>query len=139
VAQACRKLPDGQGIIFPGGYYLDTGAAKTFDTDVTGLEYERVLRSPNGEDVLYVFHSREDGRSLLLPYNVIRKQVTTPITCHGYSLFEDGTLAVMRAFSEEPARVHPLQIWRTPFVSDAHAAAQPDRKSTRLNSSHVKT
>ena len=125
IAQACRRLPDDQGIIFPGGYYLDTGAAKTFDTDVTGLEYERVLRSPNGEDVLYVFHSREDGRSLLLPYNVIRKQVTTPITCHGYSLFEDGTLAVMRAFSEEPARVHPLQIWRTPFVSDAHAAAQP--------------
>ncbi|TDB88537.1 DNA repair ATPase [Actinomadura sp. 7K534] len=125
IAQACRRLPDDQGIIFPGGYYLDTGAAKTFDTDVTGLEYERVVRSPNGEDVLYVFHSREDGRSLLLPYNVIRKQVTTPITCHGYSLFEDGTLAVMRAFSEEPARVHPMQIWRSPFVSDAHAAAQP--------------
>ncbi|MFG2085210.1 DNA repair ATPase [Spirillospora sp. NPDC048824] len=125
IAQACRRLPDDHGIIFPGGYYLDTDAAKTFDTDVTGLEYERVIRSPNGEDVLYVFHSREDGRSLLLPYNMIRKQVTTPVTCHGYSLFEDGTLAVMRAFTDEPARVHPLQIWRTPYVSDAHAAAQP--------------
>lgn len=125
IAQACRRLPDDHGIIFPGGYYLDTGAAKTFDTDVTGLEYETVVRSPNGEDVLYVFHSREDGRSLLLPYNVIRKQVTTPVACHGFSLFEDGTLAVMRAFSEEPARVHPMQVWRTPFVSDAHAAAQP--------------
>lgn len=125
IAQACRRLPDDHGIIFPGGYYLDTGAAKTFDTDVTGLEYERVVRSPNGEDVVYVFHSREDGRSLLLPYNVIRKQVPTPITCHGYSLFPDGTLVVMRAFSDEPTRVHPMQIWRTPFVSDAHAAAQP--------------
>ncbi|MEU8117998.1 DNA repair ATPase [Spirillospora sp. NPDC049024] len=125
IAQACRRLPDDHGIIFPGGYHLDTGAAKTFDTDVPGLEYERVVRSPNGEDVLYVFHSREDGRSLLLPYNVIRKQVATPITCHGYSLFDDGTLVVMRALSDEPSRVHPMQIWATPFVSDAHAAAQP--------------
>ncbi|NKZ08163.1 DNA repair ATPase [Actinomadura latina] len=125
IEQACRRLPDDHGIIFPGGYHLDTGAAKTFDTDVTGLEYERVIRSPNGEDVLYVFHSREDGRSLLLPYNMIRKRVATPVACHGYSLFEDGTLVVMRAFTDEPARVHPMQIWATPYVSDAHAAAQP--------------
>ncbi|MFG2014748.1 DNA repair ATPase [Actinomadura geliboluensis] len=125
IAQACRRLPDDHGIIFPGGYYLDTGTAKTFDTDVAGLEYERVIRSPNGEDVLYAFHAREDGRSLLLPYNVIRKRVATPITCHGYSLFADGTLVVMRAFSDEPSRVHPMQIWATPYVSDAYAAAQP--------------
>ncbi|URN06616.1 DNA repair ATPase [Actinomadura madurae] len=125
IEQACRRLPDDHGIVFPGGYLLETGAVKTFDTDVTGLEYERVVRSPNGEDVLYVFHSREDGRSLLLPYNVIRKRVTTPITCHGYALAEDGTLIAMRALSDEPARVHPLQLWATPYVSDAHAAAQP--------------
>jgi hypothetical protein len=114
IEQACRRLPDDHGIVFPGGYCLDTGVVKTFDTDVTGLEYERIVRSPNGEDVLYVFHSRADGRSLLLPYNVIRKRVATPITCHGYSLFEDGTLVVMRAFSDEPTRVHPMQIWTTP-------------------------
>ncbi|WP_141586947.1 DNA repair ATPase [Actinomadura sp. WMMA1423] len=125
IEQACRRLPDDHGIIFPGGYHLDTGAAKTFDTDVAGLEYERALRAPNGEDVLYVFHSREDGRSLLLPYNVIRKRVAAPITCHGYSLFDDGTLVVMRALSDEPSRVHPMQIWATPFTSDAYAAAQP--------------
>ncbi|WP_433327822.1 DNA repair ATPase [Spirillospora sp. CA-294931] len=125
IAQACRRLPEDHGIIFPGGYYLDTGVAKTFDADTRDLEFERAVRSPDGEDVLYVFHSRGDGRSLLLPYNVIRKRVAAPITCHGYSLFDDGTLAVLRAFSDEPARVHPLQVWRTPLVSDAHAAAQP--------------
>nr|WP_246007198.1 DNA repair ATPase [Actinomadura pelletieri] len=125
IAGACRRLPDDHGIVFPGGYCLDTGVVKTFDTDVTGLEYERVVRSPNGEDVLYVFHSRADGRSLLLPYNVIRKQVTTPITCHGHALFEDGTLVVMRTLTDEAARVHPVRLWATPFVSDAHAAAQP--------------
>ncbi|MEU5884174.1 DNA repair ATPase [Spirillospora sp. NPDC047279] len=125
IAQACRRLPGDQGIVFPGGHYLDTGTAKTFDIDVTGLEYERSVRSPNGEDVLYVFHSRSDGRSLLLHYNVIRKQVATPITGRGHALFDDGTLVVLRASTGEPSRVHPVQIWRTPYVSDAHAAARP--------------
>ncbi|WP_028922046.1 DNA repair ATPase [Pseudonocardia acaciae] len=125
IGQACQRLPEDQGIIFPGGYYLVTGAHKTFDTDVEDLEFERVVSSPNGEDVLYVFHAREDGRSLLLPYNVIRKQVATPLVCHGYSLFDDGTLVVFRATSEQPTRVHPMQVWQTPFLSDAAAAAQP--------------
>ncbi|GII58437.1 hypothetical protein Pth03_68260 [Planotetraspora thailandica] len=125
IGQACRRLPEDQGIIFPGGYYLATGTAKTFDTDVLSLEFERVIRSPNGEDVLYVFHARQEGRTLLLPYNVIRKEVANPISCHGYSLFDDGTLVVFRAVSAEPSRVHPMQVWQTPYVSDTFAAAQP--------------
>nr|WP_188189553.1 DNA repair ATPase [Nonomuraea sp. SYSU D8015] len=125
IGQACQRLPEDQGLIFPGGYYLTTGVSKTFDTDVTELEFERVVRSPNGEDVLYVFHARGDGRSLLLPYNVIRKEVANPIVCHGYSLFDDGTMVVFRATSEEPTRVHPMQVWQTPYVSDTYAAAQP--------------
>ena len=125
IGQACQRLPEDQGIIFPGGYYLATGAHKTFDTDVADLEYERVIRSPNGEDVLYVFHARADGRTLLLPYNVIRKEVAAPLVCHGYSLFEDGTLVAFRATSEEPTRVHPMQVWQTPYQSDTYAAGQP--------------
>ncbi|WP_326820382.1 DNA repair ATPase [Streptosporangium sp. NBC_01756] len=125
IGQACQRLPDDQGIIFPGGYHLSTGVGKTFDTDVSDLEFERVIRSSNGEDVLYVFHARAEGRSLLLPYNVIRKQVSTPLSCHGYSLFDDGTLIVFKATSDEPTRVHPMQVWQTPYVSDLHAAAQP--------------
>ncbi|RKS06255.1 dynein-related subfamily AAA family protein [Nocardiopsis sp. Huas11] len=125
IGQSCQRLPDDQGLIFPGGYYLATGSARTFDTDVTDLEFERVVRSPNGEDVLYVFHSREDGRSLLLSYNTIRKEVANPIVCHGYSLFDDGTMTVFRDGVGEPTRVHPMQVWRTPFVSDVYAAAQP--------------
>jgi hypothetical protein len=125
IGQACRRLPEDHGIIFPGGYYLVTGAVKTFDTDTDRLEYERFIRSTNGEDVLYVFHAREAGRYLLLPYNVIRKEVATPITCHGYSLYDDGTMVVFRADSAEPTRVHQMQVWQTPFLSDAYAAAQP--------------
>ncbi|MFI6452857.1 DNA repair ATPase [Streptosporangium amethystogenes] len=125
IGQACQRLPEDQGIIFPGGYYLSTGVSKTFDTDVSELEFERVIRSPNGEDVLYVFHARAEGRSLLLPYNVIRKQVANPLSCHGYSLFDDGTLVVFRATSDEPTRVHPMQVWQTPYQSDLYAAGRP--------------
>ncbi|WP_439377233.1 DNA repair ATPase [Amycolatopsis lexingtonensis] len=125
IGQACQRLPEDHGIIFPGGYYLDTGVSKTFDTTVDGLEFERVIRSPNGEDVLYVFHARAEGRTLLLPYNVIRKEVASPIPCHGYSLFDDGTMILFRALSDEPSRVHPMQVWRTPFQSDTYAASQP--------------
>ncbi|WP_326828776.1 DNA repair ATPase [Streptosporangium sp. NBC_01810] len=125
IGQACQRLPEDQGIIFPGGYYLSTGISKTFDTDVSELEFERVIRSPNGEDVLYVFHARAEGRSLLLPYNVIRKQVANPLSCHGYSLFDDGTLVVFRATSDEPTRVHPMQVWQTAYQSDLYAAGRP--------------
>ncbi|HEX7308758.1 DNA repair ATPase, partial [Lentzea sp.] len=118
IGQACQRLPEDQGIIFPGGYYLVTGADKTFDFDTDELEFERVVRSANGEDVLYVFHARREGRSLLLPYNVIRKEVATPLVCHGYSLFADGTLVIFRETGSEPVRVHPMQVWRTPFVQD---------------------
>ena len=125
IGQACQRLPEDQGVIFPGGYYLATGVARTFDADVADLEFERVVRSVNGEDVLYVFHARAAGRYLLLPYNVIRKEVATPITCHGYSLFDDGTLIAFRHVTDEPSRVHPMQVWQTPYVSDTYAAAQP--------------
>ncbi|WP_329105372.1 DNA repair ATPase [Micromonospora sp. NBC_01699] len=125
IGQACQRLPEDHGIIFPGGYYLATGVSRTFDTDTEGLEFERTIRSTNGEDVLYVFHARGAGRTLLLPYNVIRKEVATPVPCHGYSLFDDGTLVVFRATSDEPTRVHPMQVWQTPYLSDSYAAGQP--------------
>ncbi|SEP80882.1 ATPase family associated with various cellular activities (AAA) [Lentzea xinjiangensis] len=118
IGQACQRLPEDQGIIFPGGYYLVTGGEKTFDVDTDDLEFERVVRSANGEDVLYVFHARREGRSLLLPYNVIRKEVATPLVCHGYSLFADGTLVIFRETGSEAVRVHPMQVWRTPFLAD---------------------
>ncbi|WSQ12780.1 DNA repair ATPase [Streptomyces sp. NBC_01231] len=126
IGRACRRLPEDQGIVFPGGYCLATGRYKMFDgLDTEGLEFERMVRSPNGEDVLFAFHARVEGRSLLLPYNMIRKEVASPLSCHGWALFDDGTLVVLRADSDEPQRVHPVQLWNSPFVSDTHAAAQP--------------
>jgi hypothetical protein len=123
IGQACRRLPEDHGLIFPGGYYLNEGKLKTFDHDVADLRFKRVIRSPNGEDVLYVFYHEAEGRSLLLPYNVIRKEVAAPMSVHGYAVFDDGTLAAFRFTGEEATRVHPMQIWSTPFCSEAYAAA----------------
>jgi hypothetical protein len=125
IGRACRRLPENQGIVFPGGVCPATGAHKTFDLDTAGLEFEREVRSPNGEDVLFAFHARAEGRSLLLPYNAIRKEIVTPLTCHGWALFDDGTLVLLRADGDEPQRVHPLQLWNSPYVSDTYAAARP--------------
>ncbi|MEU3662787.1 DNA repair ATPase [Streptomyces sp. NPDC032940] len=126
IGQACRRLPDDQGIIFPGGHCLATGAHRTYELDVTGLEFEREVRSPNGEDVLYAFHAPARGRSLLLPYNLIRKEVAAPLPCRGWALFDDGTLTLLRTEDGgEPARVHPVQRWTSPYASDTYAAARP--------------
>ena len=126
---ACIQLPEEHGIIFPGGYYLRTGDAKLFDHDPEQMEFLRAIRSPNGEDVLYAFHRRDEGRTLLFPYNLIRKEVVNPLVCHGYSLFADGRMVIFAAQGSEPTRVHPMQIWQTPFVSDDHAAKAPKSDS----------
>ncbi|MET9091154.1 DNA repair ATPase [Streptomyces cyaneofuscatus] len=133
IGPACHRLPEDQGIIFPGGYYLTTGTAKTFDTaeELSEPVFEGAVRSPNGEDVLYVFRSRDGVRSLLLPYNLIRQEVATPLTGRGHALLDDGTLVLLRDNPDGPdgsdvaARVHPLQRWQTPYVSDTYAASSP--------------
>jgi MoxR-like ATPase len=126
IEQACLALPEDQGVLYPDGYYLLTGESKRFESDGGPMRFERVVKAPNGEDVLYVFYRDADGSYLLFPYNLIRKEVATPIACHGYSLFEDGTLIVVRAApGDEATRVHPMQVWRTPFTSAEFAAAAP--------------
>jgi len=125
IGQSCVQLPEDHGLIFPGGYYLQTGDYKVFDEVTDGLELHKSIRSPNGEDVLYVFYRREVGSYVLYPYNLVRKEVSTPIHCNGYSLFQDGKIAVFRGNGEEPVRVHPIQIWQSPFVSAEFAADAP--------------
>jgi hypothetical protein len=125
VGRACVSLPEDHGIIFPGGFFLQDGQNKVFDGDYGRSEFFRMLRSPNGEDVLYVFLDRTSGVYSLLPYNLIRREIQTPIRCNGYSLFDDGKMVVFRASGDEPTKVHPMQVWQTPFVSAEHAAKTP--------------
>jgi Tfp pilus assembly protein PilZ len=125
IGLACHTLPEDQGIIFPGGFYLRTGDYKVFDGETKGMVFRRQFKAPNGEDVLFVYDRIEDGTYLLLPYNLIRKEVATPMTCHGYSVFDDGKLVIFKSLSDEPTKVHPMQVWQTPFCTQEHAAAAP--------------
>lgn len=121
IGQACVQLPEDHGIIFPGGYYLQNGQSKIFDDDVSGLRFVRSTRSPNGEDVLYVFYEEVEGRFALFAYNLIRKELQKPIYAHGYTLYDDGKALVFKSESNEATRVHPMQIWQTPFCTDEYA------------------
>jgi hypothetical protein len=133
IGLACQELPEDHGIIFPGGYYLETGDFKLFEGETTDLLFTRKILSPNGEDVLYIYFRHRDGHYVLFSYNLIRKEVATPIHCHGYSLFDDGMMMVFRALSDEPTRVHPMQVWQTPFMSAERAAAAPTDGSFLAN------
>ncbi|MEU9703861.1 DNA repair ATPase [Streptomyces sp. NPDC047981] len=137
IGQACLRLPEDQGVLFPGGYCLASGAVRTFDVDAAELTFERAIRSPNGEDILFAFHAQESGRSLLLPYNRIRQEVATPVSCHGYALLDDGTMVVLRAEDGQPGRTHPAQIWRTPYVADTHVAPRGEGPLARIGNADL--
>lgn len=124
IGSACISLPEDHGVIFPGGYYLQNGETKRFPDEIDGLSFKRSIRSPNGEDVLYIFYEPESGLCGLYSYNLIRKSLLNPIYAHGYSIFDDGT-AVFFSAEDEATRIHPMQIWETPFYSEEFAAKQP--------------
>jgi ATPase family associated with various cellular activities (AAA)./ATPase involved in DNA repair. len=124
IGSSCVQLPEDHGLIFPGGYYLQTGEYKAFDDAVSGLRFKRALRSPNGEDVLYVFYEPEQGLVGLFAYNLIQKKLQNPIYGHGYAMAEDGRLVIFTA-ENEPTRVHPMQIWQTPYQSAEFASKAP--------------
>ncbi len=114
IEEACVLLPEGHGLVFPKGYYLQTGQIKQFDTDLEDLVFEKRIASPNGEDYLYVFYNRQDGTYVLLSYNLIDQAMKVPIICNGYSFFEDGSLVFFRV-NGDAQKHHVLQIWNTPY------------------------
>ncbi|WP_046247233.1 DNA repair ATPase [Hymenobacter terrenus] len=116
LAEACVLLPDNQGLIFPHGFYLQTGEGKLFEKGLRDMLFEERIVSPNGEDFLYVFYNKENGAYLLLSYNIIAQRVDNPISCHGYALFENGELCYFRK-DDEPKKHHAVQIWQTPYVA----------------------
>ncbi|RRV05988.1 AAA family ATPase [Pseudomonas sp. v388] len=124
ISQACQQLPEDHGIVFPGGLYLQNGEYRTFDASMQRMQFKRRIRSPNGEDVLYIFYDALEGRSALFTYNTISRQLQTPLFGHGYARLEDGRMVIFSA-QDQPTRNHPMQIWQTPFNTDEHAARQP--------------
>ncbi|MGP5437375.1 DNA repair ATPase [Psychrobacter alimentarius] len=131
IGQSCVQLPEDHGIIFPGGYYLQTGEYKLFDTNSAGakdLKFKRKIVAPNGEDVLFLFYDRDLGVTGLFPYNLIKKQLANPIYCNGMALADSGRLVLFSAQSE-PSRIHPMQIWHTPYASPEYISELPESTS----------
>jgi len=121
IADACVLLPDGQGIVFPRGYYLQNGEFKLFELPSSDMVFHKRVSSPDGENVLFVFYNRERGDYVLLSYNLIARAMQTPILCGGFSLFDNGEMALFRD-DPEPQRHHVLQVWQTPYVSTSWQA-----------------
>ncbi|MDT0583477.1 DNA repair ATPase [Brumicola blandensis] len=128
IGLACISLPEDHGIIFPGGYYLQNGETKKFPDEIDGLTFKRSIRSPNGEDVLFIFYEPESGLAGLYSYNLIRKELQNPIYAHGFSIFDNGKMVIFSS-EDEATRVHPMQVWETPYYSDEFAAKQPNKDS----------
>ena len=113
---AAVLLPEKQGVIFPNGYYLQSGEHKIFDLNIPQLEFSHSVASPNGEDFLYVFYQKLTNTYVLMSYNMIAQQVETPITCNGFTIFNDGMLVYFRS-ENEAVRHHQVQIWQTPYTA----------------------
>ncbi|MGO3177406.1 DNA repair ATPase [Psychrobacter sp.] len=131
LGQSCVQLPEDHGIIFPGGYYLQTGEYKLFDAqddDSKNLAFKRKIVSPNGEDVLFLFYDVALGITGLFPYNLIKKQLANPIYCNGMALADNGRL-VLFSDQSEPSRIHPMQIWHTPYASHEYVSELPESTS----------
>lgn len=123
LGHSCQQLPEGHGLIFPNGFHLADGTHRVYPVDAQDMAFIRVLRAPNGEDVAYVYHHRDECRYHILQYNLITREVTTPLVCNGYCFYPDGRLVLFRA-DPEPQRLHAMQIWQTPFCTEEHDAAR---------------
>lgn len=124
IGDACQLLPEGHGLVFPGGYYLASGERKVFPVDTAGMVFERVVRAPNGEDIAYVYYLHGVGQYAVLRYSLIRRAVDQPMLVNGHALLDDGRMLAFKA-EPEPQRLHAMQVWQTPFCSDLHHAGRP--------------
>ncbi len=118
VGVTSRSLPGGEGVVFPGGIHLTSTGTRVFDVDVTDMQFEEAIVAPNGEDIAYIFHRRTSGEYLIMPYNLVRREVAQVIPCHGLGTFSDGSMVLFRGQPQDsdPAKIHPVQWWSSPFA-----------------------
>ena len=128
IGQACVMLPEEQGLIFPDGYYLQTGTFKQYEAGEGEMVFERKVESPNGEDFLYVFFNRMTGLYALMPYRLIEQEITERITCNGFSLFPNGNIVSFRT-EAEAIKHHTIQLRQSPFYQPEHEPESGDRDS----------
>ena len=126
IGRNCHQLPEGQGVVFPGGYHLQNGETKVFNVpteagngSAQSFVFHAAHKSPNGEDILYAYHSPIVGEYLLCAYNVVSRTMATPVVADGYALFDDGLIVTIR-HAAEAQRVHAVGVYTSPFCSAEH-------------------
>lgn len=123
VKDTAVQLPDDHGIIFPNGYYLQTGEYKLFENDAVDVRFQQKIISPNGEDFLYVFYATIRGLYILMSYNIIEQEVKTPIICNGFTVLENGELCYFKTENQQ-TKHHVVQIWQTPYLKGDYMPSQ---------------
>jgi len=48
---------------------------------------------------------------------MIEQEVSTPIVCSGFSIFDNGQLIYFKS-DEDPQKHHAMQVWQTPYVGE---------------------
>ncbi len=119
IKDSCVLLPDNHGLIFPKGYYLQSGEHKLFEVPSEGFVFVQRIEAPNGEDFQYIFYNMETGLYLIYTYNIIEQSLEIPIICGGYSHFNNGEMVIFKG-EDEPRKNHTLQIWQTPYVGEGY-------------------
>ena len=109
-------LPENQGVICPNGYALQTGEIRVIATEDKPVYFKRRIIGNNGENFMFVFYDEQSYDYILIPYNIIKQTIETPINCNGFTLFDNGKLAYFK--SNEETKHHLIQIWQTPFTKE---------------------
>lgn len=114
-------LPENAGIIYSNGYYLKDGGSKSYEhLDESAYHYETV-KSPNGEDYLYVFYSLRNNTYYLYNYSIVSKEIDAPIIANGYVSVDNGSLLISKNNQKDSfGKVHDIQVWKTNFYSDEY-------------------
>ncbi len=115
-------LPDNHGLIFPDGYYLQTGEFKKFERSIEKVKFQQKIAAPNGEDYLYVFYEEDKGDYVLMTYNIIEQKINTPIICNGFTILENGELCYFKS-ELDATKHHVIQIWQTPYSKTVQTEA----------------
>lgn len=121
IKDTCILLPGNHGLIFPKGYYLQSGEYKIFDVNEGHSVFDDRVTSSNGEDFQYIFYNIDNGQYLVYSYNIIEQKIDTPIVCSGYAHFNNGEMIVVKS-EEESRKNHMIQIWQTPYVGRNYVA-----------------
>lgn len=109
-------IGDGDGCVFSNGYLLTKSDEFKIFNVADNYDYQKTIVSPNGEDVMYVFFSKETQDYTIYPYNIVEKEVHQYINASGFTVLDDGTMYISK-YQKTPSQIHNLQKMRTPFLS----------------------